>query len=747
MSNILFLIVLGLFLIVLWLQKRLPLLQYLFFCRVPLICGLLLVTLPLIAHFLVPSLLGNLLLVESGRASVFWVTFVTSCAGYMVVQTTELILQQAPERMYVAPLLKLPKSKRKKNAARSNRTRIAAILLALPMGIGMAWVSWDPLGWQGPLLAVLGYLFSFGFFLGVAKFSHSLARWIFQRLFFRKILRKTKKKLLTKVQTMPAMFEGYGAIVRSRSTSQFGRTHLQTILPCFVLTGFFGLGFWLWEPNDVAVPALFFLVFLILFLGYVLSGLTFFLDRFRFPLLGGLLAVSLLAPEFAATHHFFRLQPLEKQAEDLSLPDDALFKAVANRLERRKGGKVLVAVAASGGGIQAAAWTAKVLTELHMDPNFGPEFTKSTTMLSGVSGGSVGAMYFLDRLEQLRNTKDPIGQKEIAEQVVNYAAGNRLPAIAWAMAYEDSFRLLGAAFIKDPDDGRGYALEASFQKDLATGNAQMRRDWRPKAGKGDMPIPIFNATIVDTGARYLISPFAHLPGQKRAVSLVSNYPEYDMKIVTAARLSATFPYVTPQPLPIAGTDKGWFGGYEIAKPSWLVADGGFFDNYGMFTIVEWLDLVLLNRLESLGIEHVILVQINAFPKNEIDGMTAGKLTAHFTEKDPASAWSASVLGPVKVFEKVRVSTQFARNQSEIDLLKKAWPGVQIHDFDIRFQMEVTGDTAKDGETREPPLSWKLNTEQRQHIDMAWDDWTQTPEYKKLGAVWQKVRAAEAAGTD
>ena len=54
----------------------------------------------------------------------------------------------------------------------------------------------------------------------------------------------------------------------------------------------------------------------------------------------------------------------------------------------------LIVVAASGGGIQAAAWTAQVLSGLDTenDGNFGPK----VRLISAVSGGSVGAMYFVD---------------------------------------------------------------------------------------------------------------------------------------------------------------------------------------------------------------------------------------------------------------------------------------------------------------------------------------------------------------
>ena len=57
----------------------------------------------------------------------------------------------------------------------------------------------------------------------------------------------------------------------------------------------------------------------------------------------------------------------------------------------------IILVAAGGGGIQASAWTARVLTgleEICAEKRPG-RFSQSVKLLSGVSGGSVGIMYFV----------------------------------------------------------------------------------------------------------------------------------------------------------------------------------------------------------------------------------------------------------------------------------------------------------------------------------------------------------------
>ena len=54
----------------------------------------------------------------------------------------------------------------------------------------------------------------------------------------------------------------------------------------------------------------------------------------------------------------------------------------------------------------------------------------------------------------------------------------------------------------------------------------------------------------------------------------------DIALVSAARLSATFPIVSPS----ARAAGSWPKRYR-----YHFVDGGYYDNYGMSTLLEWLD--------------------------------------------------------------------------------------------------------------------------------------------------------------
>src|SRR6202008_4868479 len=91
---------------------------------------------------------------------------------------------------------------------------------------------------------------------------------------------------------------------------------------------------------------------------------------------------------FPQTDSYYSIYPKQRGEEIKSL----------NLLAPRRGAKVIL-VAANGGGIQAAAWSARVLTGIEEGCRSGGDcggrsFARSVRVISAVSGGSVGAMYF-----------------------------------------------------------------------------------------------------------------------------------------------------------------------------------------------------------------------------------------------------------------------------------------------------------------------------------------------------------------
>jgi len=113
----------------------------------------------------------------------------------------------------------------------------------------------------------------------------------------------------------------------------------------------------------------------------------------------------------------------------------------------------IILVAAAGGGNQAAAWTARVMTGLEeicaeKPPN---RFIQSLKLLSGVSGGSVGIMYFVTacKLEGFLSRKCSRDDRStgILQAVADVAKRSSLSEAIRGLTYTDFIRVVTPSFL------------------------------------------------------------------------------------------------------------------------------------------------------------------------------------------------------------------------------------------------------------------------------------------------------------
>ena len=145
-------------------------------------------------------------------------------------------------------------------------------------------------------------------------------------------------------------------------------------------TTLFALASGFLRPDRGSMPSLGYLLLLFLLVGWFLPGVSFFLDRYRVPVLLVLIAISFVSNQIFDTDHFYRIQ--RETAPAAPLPAQAFNASHRMAPEDRP----IVVVAASGGGITASLWTARVLTSLQRE--VGEDFTRSIRLISSVSGGS-----------------------------------------------------------------------------------------------------------------------------------------------------------------------------------------------------------------------------------------------------------------------------------------------------------------------------------------------------------------------
>ena len=462
------------------------------------------------------------------------------------------------------------------------------------------------------------------------------------------------------------------------------------------------------------------------------------------------------------------------------LCDEKFQEGATQTCKKNNQSQNLAVVAASGGGIQASGWMAQVLTGLQNEKEgIGDNFTRSIGLISSASGGSVGSMFYIDQFnrEQKVVSKEALGpawkNKELS-QVVENSTNDWLNSVGWGLAFPDLFRAVGLPIFLNPFSefggdkkkhlylDRGYALEKNWEKTLTLNGEkpQTTLDTRRKQIlNGEIPITVYNTTIVENGRPFLVSPMKFVPGtmanyskelhkENRPNSLPVTVESYSSKILkenpttaldfktlynncgeqgdqacdlaltTAARLSASFPYVTP----MARNDRENViklkdvNGKEIPfLQNYHIADGGYYDNAGAFTAMDWLNKFLIYNLENsehhINIKKIVLLQINAFPVNELQTVQQGN-----------PGYLVDTIGPLSTLAGIRDSTQIGRNQIFVKLLENRWSNdtsnkcVDIQDFTISFPKKNSKN-----EDYNPPLSWRLTKRQKINLVEAWQN--------------------------
>jgi len=185
------------------------------------------------------------------------------------------------------------------------------------------------------------------------------------------------------------------------------------------LGGYAALGFVL-RPDGAtpeAVPALGYLLVLWALAVWLLSAASFLFDGLRIPPLLALAGLSYVLYCASGTDHYYEAwqeeTPIAKTRADRASERPPVYGRLAPGeardawlRQRPEGFRDEILVATSGGGITAAAWTAHVLTEL--EQRHGESFTRQLGLVSAVSGGSVGTLFYLYDFDRQGRPRDAL---------------------------------------------------------------------------------------------------------------------------------------------------------------------------------------------------------------------------------------------------------------------------------------------------------------------------------------------------
>ena len=302
-------------------------------------------------------------------------------------------------------------------------------------------------------------------------------------------------------------------------------------------------------------------------------------------------------------------------------PSAAVGPAAGSKLLRFNDGwsdsggrRPLILVCASGGGIRAATWTAAILTKLGDDAGF----PRAVRLITGASGGMLGAAAWVARLHASGTPAD----------LVAAVAGDALSPLAHRLVFRD----VPFAFLPVPNaDNRGQAMEETWIRNTERTLEVCLGSLREKEAQGELPSLVFSPMIVEDGRRLIISNLdlstittnqvRWLERSTLDTASLSAFSAEDLlpgvlerlPLSTAARLSASFPYVSPAAvLP--------------TQPSRRVVDAGYYDNYGLSLACEWLRECLTRERAWLerNVSRVLLLQIrDNVSQLSVDGEVTG----------------------------------------------------------------------------------------------------------------------------
>lgn len=516
--------------------------------------------------------------------------------------------------------------------------------------------------------------------------------------------------------------------------------------------------------------------------GVILAGTAFWFDRYGWSplLLASILAGALYW--WFRTDHYFRVDTDAEQGkalrrsrvDDQPLPDIAAAICGRTFPDGRDGKRPLFVVAAAGGGIQASAWTARVLTGLG---NY-PLFKKSLGLISAVSGASVGSAYFLlgayrgeegDRAVSGSTHAESVRTTDLAieARINKKARQSLLEPVAWGAAFTDIPRLFTGCFPWNPLIDRGWALEQALESRFGFGKPTegggpplMLRDLCqrvhpvpiPVPGPAPessplppMPIPLFNATCVETGQRIIMAPVRFSDerrpfNRQRPIHFLTDYSHGSVTanptLATAVRLSATFCYASPVARPTRPEAKTWaeqFAGDEDcqAAPASPSSSGQFTASNKAAEIKAKKELYKLHLCDGGYADNTGVVSAMDACRSIIAGFEAGadrpfdQIVLVRIDPFPKPQTSVAgtnegflqaVFGPVFSLLSARSATQLERADREIERCAEFARdrGIPLYSTLIRF-----GDRCPNGTIAKPPLSWALSARQEESIEDAW----------------------------
>jgi hypothetical protein len=383
----------------------------------------------------------------------------------------------------------------------------------------------------------------------------------------------------------------------------------------------------------------------------------------------------------------------------------------------------MVFVCASGGGLRAALWT--MISLQTADSLTDGKLFEHTQLITGASGGLVGASYFRELLLRQKLREAPAGQEieplvrltsdKNAEDMpsvysrdyINRLGQDHLNAIIFTLLVNDlfvrfqPFEYEGRSYLKD----RGFAFEEQLNQHTNYLLDKKLIDYREPERQSLIPMMLLTPAIVNDGRKLFISP-QHMsymntgqherqygkPEKVKGVDFLRYFEQQDaasLRFLTALRMNAAFPYVTPNvSLP--------------TTPRIQIMDAGLTDNFGISDAVRF--MYVFKDWINENTSGVVLLSIRDSEKNEA------------IEKPAGNSLLQRMTAPFRFLYSNLFNIQDINNDDRLEFLQ-SWLQVDFEEIDIEYVShwdELDRKNAK-AITQRPSLSWRMTGREKANI--------------------------------
>lgn len=405
----------------------------------------------------------------------------------------------------------------------------------------------------------------------------------------------------------------------------------------------------------------------------------------------------------------YSIKELQKQNTRTQIEEDkALTFVMLENWRKKFVGKEkpkMIFLCVSGGGKRAALWTINALQKA--DSITQGKLMNNSVLITGASGGLIGASYF--RELKLREKKGERVKPYAASHLKRISTDNLNPLIFGLLANDlfvgfTKYEYAGHHYLKD----RSYTFEEQLNQITEGLLDKPIRDYNAPEIEALVPMVILSPTIVNDGRKLYIASqpvsFMNEDMQNQVgyesskisgadfMRLFHDQGSKDLRFLSALRMSATFPYITPNTtLP--------------SNPAIQIMDAGISDNFGLTDAVRF--LYAFKEWIDENTSGVILVSIRDSPKLAPITAEKGK-----TIVDDITQPISSVYNNFENFQDITSDLLIGQARS--------WFKNAIDRIDIQYESEdyvpilQKMDSIRQNNAR-ASLSWRLTTREKQNV--------------------------------